>query len=90
MVVDVSAKLNLPFWLDDGSITETTSVLAYQAQVSTADASGGTIVDPEQVQNLPRGVLASFAHTGVKAPTARWTINPKQSSDLQLSLKVLF
>ena len=85
VVVDVSAKLNLTFSLDVGSITETISVSADQAQVNTADASGGTIVDPEQVQSLPmngREVYSLLSLTpGVKAPTVGNTMTEWNESN---------
>jgi Carboxypeptidase regulatory-like domain/TonB-dependent Receptor Plug Domain len=72
IIVDVSAKLNLTFSLDVGSVTETISVTADQAAVNTSDASGGSIIDPEQVQNLPmngREVYSLLTLTpGVKTP----------------------
>lgn len=53
VVIDVSGKINLNFILQLGSISETVSVDANQVGLNTADASGGTIMDSEQIQNLP-------------------------------------
>jgi hypothetical protein len=70
--IDVAGKVNLPFVLDVGSVTETVSVSAQTAQLNTTDASGGSVVSPEQVQNLPlngRQVYSLVSLTpGVKAP----------------------
>ena len=72
VLVDVSAKLNLTFALDVGAVTETVSVTADQAAVNTSDASGGTLIDPQQVQSLPmngREVYSLLTLTpGVKTP----------------------
>jgi hypothetical protein len=72
ITVDVSAKLNLTFVLDVGAVTETISVTSDEAAVNTVDASGGTIIDPEQVASLPmngREVYSLLTLTpGVKTP----------------------
>lgn len=51
--VDVSQKVNVNFTLEVGSTTEEVVVHADAVGVNTADASGGTVMDPEKVQNLP-------------------------------------
>lgn len=51
--VDVSAKISQTFTLRLGTVNETVSVNENTLQLSTADASGGTVMDPEKVQNLP-------------------------------------
>jgi Carboxypeptidase regulatory-like domain/TonB dependent receptor/TonB-dependent Receptor Plug Domain len=51
--IDVSQKVNLNFSLQIGAATETVTVTAEAVAVNTADASGGTVMDPEKVQNLP-------------------------------------
>ena len=53
ITVDVSQKLNLDFDLEVGSVSETVTVLVAPELINTADASGGTVMDPEKVQNLP-------------------------------------
>lgn len=53
VIVDVSAKVSQSFKLPIGEVTETVSVSDDTLQLSTADASGGTVLDPEKVQNLP-------------------------------------
>jgi hypothetical protein len=72
VTVDVSAKLNLVFSLDVGATSETITVTADAAAVNTVDASGGTIIDPEQVQSLPmngRQMYSLLTLTpGVKTP----------------------
>jgi hypothetical protein len=72
VIVDVSEKLALTFTLDVGSIAETISVSADQTQVNTSDASGGSIIDQEQVQTLPlngRQMYSLLSLTpGVKTP----------------------
>lgn len=70
--IDVSAKVNLPFVLQVGSVTQSVEVSAQAAAVNTSDASGGTVIDPEQVQSLPlngREMYSLLSLTpGVKAP----------------------
>jgi hypothetical protein len=53
VVIDVSGKINLNFTLQLGSAAETVTVPANDVGINTADASGGTVMDPEKVQNLP-------------------------------------
>ena len=53
VTVDVAGKVNLNISLDVGSISETVTIQAETALINTADASGGTVIDPERVQNLP-------------------------------------
>lgn len=85
VIVDVSAKLNLTFVLAVGSVTETISVSADQAAVNTADASGGTLIDPEQVQSLPmngREVYSLLTLTpGVKTPTSGQSMSELNESN---------
>lgn len=72
VIVDVSEKLALAFTLDVGSVEETVSVTADQTQVNTSDASGGSIIDQQQVQMLPlngRQMYSLLSLTpGVKTP----------------------
>jgi hypothetical protein len=53
VVIDVSSKINLNFALQVGSVTEDVTVQANDVGVNTADASSGTVMEPEKVQNLP-------------------------------------
>ncbi len=53
VVIDISSKINLNFVLHAGSVAQTVTVQANQIGLDTADASGGTVMDPEKVQNLP-------------------------------------
>jgi hypothetical protein len=53
ITVDVAGKVNLNIALDVGSVSETVTVQGETALVNTADASGGTVIDPDRVQNLP-------------------------------------
>jgi hypothetical protein len=72
VIVDVSEKLALTFTLNVGSAEETVSVSADQTQVNTSDASGGSIIDQQQVQMLPlngRQMYSLLSLTpGVKTP----------------------
>ena len=53
VVIDVATKINLNFTLHVGSTAETVTVEANTVGLNTADASGGTVMDSEKVQNLP-------------------------------------
>jgi hypothetical protein len=53
VIVDVNAKITEAFSLPVGDVAQTISVDENTLQLSTADASGGTVIDPEKVQNLP-------------------------------------
>ncbi len=53
VILDVSAKLSVNFALSVGSVNEAVDVKEDALQLSTADASGGTVMDPEKIQNLP-------------------------------------
>jgi Carboxypeptidase regulatory-like domain/TonB-dependent Receptor Plug Domain len=52
VVIDVAGKVNLNLMLHVGSTSETVTVQANQVDLDTADASGGTVMDPEKIQNL--------------------------------------
>ena len=53
VTVDVAGKVNLNISLEVGSVTETVTVQSETSLLNTADASGGTVIDPDRVQNLP-------------------------------------
>ncbi|WP_263356435.1 TonB-dependent receptor [Acidicapsa ligni] len=71
--IDVAAKITLNFRLKVGQASETVTVAANSAGLNTADASVGTVMDPEKIQNLPlngRQVYQLLALTpGVKQNT---------------------
>src|SRR5439155_22765718 len=54
VTVDVAGKVNLNVAVEVGSIYEYVTIQAKTASINTADASGGTVIDPERGQNLPR------------------------------------
>jgi hypothetical protein len=80
--IDVSQKANVNFSLQVGPTQETVEVKADAVAVNTADASGGTVMDPEKVQNLPlngRQVYMMLALTpGVRFTTT--TFGPNGNS----------
>lgn len=53
IIIDVSSKINMNFKLTVGSTNEKVNVQEYALQLNTADASGGTVMAPEEIQNLP-------------------------------------
>lgn len=74
--VDIDAKININFTLPVKGTTETMSVSASSLELNTTDASGGTVMDPEKVQNLPlngRQVYTMLSLTpGVKFTTTQF------------------
>ncbi|WP_263385125.1 TonB-dependent receptor [Granulicella arctica] len=70
LILDVAQKLDLPIKLTAGGMSDTITVSTDEVQLATTDASGGTVMDPEEVQNLPlngRQVYSLLALTpGVK------------------------
>ncbi|HZY62317.1 MAG TPA: TonB-dependent receptor [Edaphobacter sp.] len=53
LILDVAQKINLNISLTPGGETETVTVNTNPIELATTDASGGTVMDPEKVQNLP-------------------------------------
>jgi hypothetical protein len=54
VVIDINSKVSLSVALQMGAATETVTVVASAGlTLNTEDASGGTIMDPEKVQQLP-------------------------------------
>ena len=51
--IDVAAKIELRFTLKVGSTAESITVSDNAVGLNLADASGGTVMDPEKIQNLP-------------------------------------
>lgn len=72
IVIDVSSKVDIPVVLEVGAVNETIKVAAQAQQLNTTDASGGTVIDPQQVQTLPlngRQMYSLLTLTpGVKSP----------------------
>ena len=53
VIIDVLTKANLNFTMQVGAASEMVNVESTFVGVNTADASGGTVMDQEKVQNLP-------------------------------------
>ncbi len=53
LILDVAQKINLNLGLTAGGMSDTITVTTNTIQLATTDASGGTVMDPEKVQNLP-------------------------------------
>jgi len=53
VIIDVAQKVNLSFTMQVGAVSETVNVEARIVGINTADASGGTVIDPVATQNLP-------------------------------------
>lgn len=70
--VDVSAKVALTFRLMAGGANETVTVTDTSAGVNTSDASLGTVLDPEKIQNLPLNGRQLYSLLGL-TPGTRFT-----------------
>lgn len=85
IMVDVASRVNLPVVLEVGTVTQSVSVSAQATVLNTADASGGTVISPTQVQNLPmngREIYSLVSLTpGVKAPNVGNASNPLNESN---------
>ena len=53
VIIDVAQKVNLNFTMQVGTVNETVTVESRSVGINTADASGGTVIDPVETQNLP-------------------------------------
>jgi hypothetical protein len=53
VIIDVAQKVNLNFTMQVGAMNETVTVQSRLVGINTADASGGTVIDPVETQNLP-------------------------------------
>ncbi len=93
VIVDVSDKISANFTLAVGTINTAVDVKENALQLSTADASYGTVMDPEKIQNLPlngRQIYQLLALTpGVRnstvgfSGTRGWDVNNNYSIDGQ-------
>lgn len=70
--VDVSTKVALTFRLKPGAVSDTITVTDSSAGVNTSDASLGTVVDPEKIQNLPLNGRQLYTLLGL-TPGTRFT-----------------
>lgn len=74
--VDIASRINLNYKMKVGAENQTISVSSDAVELNTQDASGGTVMDPEKVQNLPlngRQVYTMLALTpGVKFTTTQF------------------
>src|SRR5882757_11045517 len=74
--IDIAAKVNLNFKLQVGSASDSVTVASTVVGLNTSDASGGTVMDPDKIQNLPlngRQVYTMLSLTpGVKFTTTQF------------------
>ena len=70
--VDVSSKVALSFHLKAGATSDTITVTDSSAGVNTSDASLGTVLDPEKIQNLPLNGRQLYSLLGL-TPGTRFT-----------------
>lgn len=73
VVVDINSSANLPVALKVGAAAETLTVQANdEVSLDTLDASGGTVMEPDKVQNLPLNGRQVYMLLGL-TPGARFT-----------------
>ncbi|MBI4893312.1 MAG: TonB-dependent receptor [Acidobacteria bacterium] len=76
IVVNVSARLEINLTLEIGQVAETVEVTAEAPLLETTTASGGRVLDQQQLVNLPFSDLNPFALSAL-APGMQWTGQPE-------------
>ncbi len=70
--VDVASKIELTYKMQPGQVSETVTVASDATRVTLGDASLGTVLDPEKVQNLPLNGRQLYTMLGL-TPGSRFT-----------------
>lgn len=76
ITVNVGARLEINLSLEIGAVAETVQVTAEAPLLETTTASGGRVLDQQQLINLPFSDLNPFALTAL-APGMQWTGQPE-------------
>jgi hypothetical protein len=76
ITVNVSARLEINLNMEVGGVSETVEVTADAPLLETTTASGGRVLDQEQLINLPFSDLNPFALSTL-APGMQWTGQPE-------------
>ncbi len=76
ITVNVSARLEINLALEIGAVAETVEVTAEAPLLETTTASGGRVLDQQQLINLPFSDLNPFALSAL-APGMQWTGQPE-------------
>ncbi len=76
ITVNVSARLEINISLEIGAVAETVQVTAEAPLLETTTASGGRVLDQQQLINLPFSDLNPFALSAL-APGMQWTGQPE-------------
>ncbi len=76
IVVNVSARLEINMTLEIGQVAETVEVKAEAPLLETTTASGGRVLDQQQLVNLPFSDQNPFALAAL-APGMQWTGQPE-------------
>jgi hypothetical protein len=76
ITVNVSARLEINLSLEIGAVAETVEVTAEAPLLETTTASGGRVLDQQQLINLPFSDLNPFALSAL-APGMQWTGQPE-------------
>jgi len=74
--VQVGSRLEIDFSLEVGQVAETVEVKADAPLLETTSASGGRVLDQQNLVNLPFSDLNPFALTAL-APGMQWTGQPE-------------
>ena len=76
LTVNVGARLEINLTLEIGALAETVEVTAEAPLLETSSASGGRVLDQQQLVNLPFSDLNPFALSAL-APGMQWTGQPE-------------
>jgi len=74
--LNVAGRLNVDFQLEVGQVAESIEVTASAPLLDTTTASGGRVIDSQQVKELPFTNMNPFALTAL-APGMQWTGEPQ-------------
>ena len=76
ITVNISARLEINLSLEIGQVAETVEVTGEAPLLETTNASGGRVLDQQQLINLPFSDLNPFALSAL-APGMQWTGQPE-------------
>jgi hypothetical protein len=76
VTVNVASRLDIPIELAIGEVAETVTVTEETPLLDTTSASGGRVLDQQQLVNLPFSDLNPFALSAL-APGMQWTGQPE-------------
>ena len=75
LVLSVASRLEIPFQLQVGQVSERVEVTAAAPLIDVATASGGRLIDGKQILELPMADMNPFTLAAL-SPGMQWTGNP--------------